>query len=71
MIDLCEPIINGVAQQPQVVIRYKKNGNIVTRQQAFNELLMTEAITHAYQKGVFTPAATRRLIDALKSESYV
>lgn len=65
LIDLCQPMINGKPRDPQVIMRYRKNGNVVTRQPAFNEMDVTRAIIHAYEKGVFSQEAFDLLKESL------
>lgn len=53
-IDRCVKFEDGEEKGEQVVMRYKKNGQKVPRQPAFDELSITEAIIVAYKQGVFS-----------------
>lgn len=63
-IDKCIKVEDGEEKGEQVVMRYKKNGQRVPRQPAFDELSITKAIIEAYKQGVFSKEA----LDLLKKE---
>ncbi|QDP39457.1 hypothetical protein [Radiobacillus deserti] len=63
-IDKCIKIEDGEEKGEQVVMRYKKNGQRIPRQPAFDELSITKAIIEAYKQGVFSKEA----LDLLKKE---